>query len=122
MSPALRFADVLVVLALAPFVVLADLPVVGYVVGAAAWIAQRFAALALERRAKTATDVRRAVGLNVAGVFARAWFVALVILVVGKANDREDGLMAAVLILIAFTIYLMTVLLANALNGSSSRS
>jgi hypothetical protein len=30
--------------------------------------------------------------------------------------------MAAVLILVAFTVYLMTVLLANALNGSSSRS
>jgi hypothetical protein len=121
MSP-LRFADILVVLALAPFVVLADLPVVGYLVGAAAWIAQRFAALALERRAKAARDARAAVGLNLAGVFARAWFVALVILVVGKANDREDGLMAAVLILVAFTVYLMTVLLANALHRSSPRS
>jgi hypothetical protein len=119
---AVRFADILVVLALAPFVVLADLPAVGYLVGTAAWIAQRFAALALERHAKAAVDARKAVGLNLAGVFARAWFVAIVILVVGKANDREDGLMAAVLILIAFTVYLMTVLLANALNGSSSRS
>jgi hypothetical protein len=121
MTP-LRFADILVILALAPVVALADLPAVGYVVGAAAYIAQRLAALALERRAKTAADVRKAVGLNLAGVFARAWFVAIVILVVGKANDRDDGLMAAVLIAVAFTVYLMTVLLANALNGSSNRS
>lgn len=118
---ALRFIDILFVVALAPFVVLADLPVVGYAVGAAAWIIQRFAALALERRAKVMSDARRAVGLNLAGVFARAWFVALVILVVGKANDREDGLMAAVLILVAFTIYLMTVLVNNALHRSSPR-
>jgi hypothetical protein len=122
MSPLLRFADVLVVLAIAPFVLLAELPVVGYVVGGAAYFAQRVAALALERRAKTAADVRKTVGLNLAGVFARAWFVAIVILVVGKANDRDDGLMAAVLVLIAFTVYLMTVLVANALNGSSHRS
>jgi len=117
----LRFADVLFVVALAPFVVLADLPVVGYAVGAAAWVVQRFAALALERRAKLIGDPRRAVGLNLAGVFARAWFVGLVILVDGKAHDRDDGLMAAVLILLAFTVYLMTVLVNNALHRSSPR-
>ncbi len=51
----MRFADVVVVLAIAPFVVLAELPVVGYVVGAAAYIAQRVAALALERRERRAS-------------------------------------------------------------------
>ena len=121
MTP-LRFLDIAVVLMMAPFVVLADLPLTGYLVGGAAWIAQRVAALALERRAKTAQDVRTAVGLNLAGIFGRAWFVGLSILAVGKANEREDGLMAAVLVLIAFTVYLTTLLLAHALERSSTRS
>jgi hypothetical protein len=118
----LRFADMLVVVMMAPIVALVDLPLLGFAVGAAAYIAQRFAALALERHAKNAADVRKTIGLNLAGAFARAWFLAIVVLVVGKTNDREDGLMAAVLIAIAFTVYLMSVILANALNGSSHRS
>ena len=118
----LRYLDIVLVVAIAPFVVLADLPLTGYLVGAAAWVVQRFAAIALEQRAKNAKDARTAVGLNLAGMFGRAWFVALTILIVGKAHDRDDGLMAAVLILVAFTVYLMMLLLSNALDRSSTRS
>ena len=36
----------------------------------------------------------------------RAWILGIAILVVGLAGDREDGLMAALLALVAFTVYL----------------
>ena len=36
----------------------------GYAVGAGAWIAQRAAGAVLERQAQRTTDVRRQVGLN----------------------------------------------------------
>jgi hypothetical protein len=38
----------------------------------------------------------------------RVWIVGVAILVVGKTADRADGLMAALVALVAFTIYLGT--------------
>ena len=40
----------------------------------------------------------------------RAWILGITILVVGLAGEREDGLMAALLALVAFTVYLATTL------------
>ncbi len=41
----------------------------------------------------------------------RAWILGIAILVVGLAGEREDGLMAALLALVAFTVYLATTLI-----------
>ncbi len=41
----------------------------------------------------------------------RAWLMAIAILVVGLTGDREDGLMAALLALVAFSVYLATTLI-----------
>ena len=41
----------------------------------------------------------------------RAWMLGITILVVGLAGEREDGLMAALLALVAFTVYLATTLI-----------
>ncbi len=101
----LRYLDVVLVVAALPFVALAGLPLLGYAVGAGAWIAQRAAAAVLERQAKKTTDVRRQVGLNLGGSLARAWIVGGAILAVGLAGEREDGLTAAVLVAVAFTVY-----------------
>ena len=64
----LRYLDVVLVIAALPFVAFAGLPLLGYAVGAGAWIAQRAAGALLERQAKRTTDVRRQVGLNLGGV------------------------------------------------------
>ena len=47
----LRYLDVVLVVAALPFVAFAGLPLLGYTVGAAAWILQRAAGVALERQA-----------------------------------------------------------------------
>lgn len=101
----LRYVDVLLVLMVAPIVVLAELPVLGYAAGATVWIVQRFVAQYLDRRSRQVSNVRHAVGLNLAGMFARSWLVALTILAAGLAAEREDGLMAAVTVAAAFTVY-----------------
>ncbi len=101
----LRYLDVVLVVAALPFVVLAGLPLLGYGVGAGAWILQRAASAAVEQRASRSPDVRRQIGLNVASSLARAWIVGLGILAVGLAGTRKDGLTAAVLVLVAFTVY-----------------
>jgi hypothetical protein len=75
----------------------------------------------VERRARAQEDVRRAVGLNLAALIARSWLVGLTILAVGLAGEREDGLMAAVLLLAAFTLYFVTSLLLRPLEGKTTR-
>jgi len=116
-----RWLDVILVVLAAPFVVLMDLPVLGYAVGAAAWIANRVIGVLVERVATRQPDVRRAVGLNLGALIARSWLVGLTILAVGLAGEREDGLMAAILLLAAFTLYFVTSLLLRTPEGKTSR-
>lgn len=117
----LRFADVVLIVLAAPFVIAFGLPALGYAVGAAAWALQRLAADALAQRARRAVDVRSAVGIQLGGSFARAWLVGITILAVGLAGNRDDGAMAAALVLVAFTIHLGISLLLASLRRSAPR-
>jgi len=104
---ALRYLDVVVIVAFLPFALLADLPLVGYLVGGGAWTLQRGLGAWLDARAAAAADARRQVGIQLGGVMGRAWLMGLTILAVGLAADREDGLTAALLVFVAFTVYLV---------------
>ena len=116
-----RYLDIIVVVLAAPFVVLLGAPVLGYVVGAAAWIIQRIVAVTVEHRAERATDVKTALGLNMASLVIRAWLIGLTILAVGLIADREDGLTAGITVLAAFTVYFATSLIIRPLERKSSR-
>jgi hypothetical protein len=116
-----RYLDVVVVLLAAPFVVLLGAPVLGYVVGAGVWVIQRAAAIAIERRAERANDVKTALGLNMASLILRAWLVGLTILAVGLIADREDGLTAGITVLAAFTVYFATALILRPLERKPPR-
>ncbi len=116
-----RWLDVILVVLAAPFVILTGLPVLGYAVGAAGWILNRVIGVLVERRASAEQDVRRAVGLNLGALIARSWLVGLTILAVGLAGEREDGLMAAILILAAFTLYFVSSLLLRSLERNTPR-
>jgi hypothetical protein len=116
-----RYLDVALVVLAAPFVVLLGAPVLGYAVGAGAWILQRFAAVAIERRAARASDVKTALGLNMASLVLRAWLIGLTILAVGLIAEREDGLTAGITVLAAFTVYFAISLIHRPLERKSSR-
>jgi hypothetical protein len=104
---ALRHLD-LIVLALALVIFLAaGLPILGWGVAAAAWLAQRAISIVIERRARAATEPRVVAGLMVASMLTRGWLVALSILGAGLA-ERKAGLAAAVLFLLLFTVHLST--------------
>jgi hypothetical protein len=103
-----RYLDVAVVVLAAPFVLLMGAPTLGYVVAAGVWIASRVFAVSAERFARTHLSPRGQIGLGFAVLVGRAWLLGLTILVVGLSGKREDGLMAALLTLVAFTIYLAT--------------
>jgi uncharacterized membrane protein len=111
----LRFLDVGLIVLAAPFVVVAGLPVLGYAVGAGAWILQRVVGELTERRAKASDDPRTAIGLSVASIIARAWVVGLAILAISLTSTRDNSAMAAVTVLIAFTIYFAMNLLLRSL-------
>src|SRR4051812_22020718 len=77
-----RYLDVVLVVLAAPFVILLGLPVVGYLVGAGIWIAQRVLEALLDR-AGSNSDVRRAIGIKVASMIGRTWLIGIGVLAVG---------------------------------------
>jgi hypothetical protein len=117
---ALRYVDVGLVVATAPFVALAGLPFVGYVFGATAWVLTRAGAEWLDRRADTA-DLKQRVGYHVAGMMGRVWIVVCAVVAARFAGDRDDGVMAAVLVLAAFTVYFAMSMLVSQLERNVVR-
>lgn len=107
MSPP-KYVDLVVLaVALAVFAV-GGLPMLGYAVGAGAWLAQRAIQLVAARRA--ATDLaggnrRRAMGTIAVTTLGRVWLMAAAVLLVGLL-EREAGLAAAVLVTVLFTVSL----------------
>ena len=109
-----RYLDVVVIVLAAPFVVLLELPVLGYAVGAAVWIVQRVLEAVLEQSARR-SDVRRAIGVKVGSMIGRRWRMGIGILGVGLAAEREDGFTAAIVCLAAYTVHLATALILRPL-------
>jgi len=103
---AARYLDVVLVIASAPFVLLAGMPRLGYVLGAGGWIVIRFASEIVKRRAWSAQDTRSRAALHLAAILGRVWLIAAVILAARFGGDNADGITAAVVVLCAFTVEL----------------
>lgn len=111
MANALRYLDLVLLAAALPVFIAADLPMSGYLVVAGVWLvlygieigANRAIAGAVERR-----DRKAAMGWLGATGLARAWIVALAVLITGLAAGKHAGLAAAVLAAILFTVHLGT--------------
>ena len=121
----LRYADLgLLALAL-PIFLVAGLPMLGYAVAAAAWLAQHAILLAADRgsaRALVAGDRRKALGIVGVATLSRVWLVALSILLVGLLGEREDGLAAAVLTFALVTLHLGSLAVAKLLHPEGERA
>lgn len=113
----LRYLDVCLVLATAPFVVAAGLPVFGYLVGACAWLTTRLATEALHARALRSSDPRVRAGLAVGVMMGRVWVIVLAVILARYAGSKDDGIMAAALVLAAFTVYFMLTLVLRGGRG-----
>jgi hypothetical protein len=103
----LRYLDVCLVLATAPFVLVGGMPTVGYLIGAGAWMLTRLGTAWAQTQASRAGDARVRAGLLVGGLLGRVWIIAAAILLARYAGSKDDGIMAAVLVLAAFTVYLV---------------
>ena len=101
----LRYLDVCLVLATGPFVLVGGLPMFGYLVGAAAWLLTRLATEYAYVRARRVPDAKLKAGLQVGAMMGRIWIVALAVILARYAGGKDDGIMAAALVLAAFTVY-----------------
>jgi hypothetical protein len=101
----LRYLDVCLVLATAPFVLIGGMPVLGYLIGASAWLLTRGGTAYLQAKARGTADPKARAGLLVAGLLGRVWLVAAAIILARYVGGKDDGIMAAVLVLAAFTVY-----------------
>lgn len=105
MSPP-KYVDLLLLaVALAVFL-LSGLPLLGYVVGAVAWLAQRGIQMVATKRSQAelkAGNRQKAMGIVAATTLGRVWLMATAVLLVGL-SEREAGLAAAVLVLVLFTV------------------
>lgn len=101
----LRYLDVCLVLATAPFVLAGGLPLTGYLIAAAAWILTRLGAAFLQAQARRSGDMKIKAGLQLAGMMGRVWLVALAVILARVVGGKGDGIMAAALMLAAFTVY-----------------
>jgi len=119
----LRYLDVVVVIASAPFVLLAGGPRFGYALGAGGWVVIRFAAELVKRRAWSARDVRSRSLLHLGAILGRVWLIAAVILLARFAGSNRDGIAAAIVVLIAFTIeFMVSVVLRGPLSAQAGGS
>lgn len=101
---ALRNLDaVIVLIGIIPALVLGA-PALGVIVGAAAWLLQRVAQLVDFRLAERLDDGFRRAAVKVTEAFGRIWLLAAAIVIAGVAGGRRDGLAAAVLIFVAYSI------------------
>lgn len=105
MSPP-KHVDLLALAAALAVFAIGGLPLLGYAVAAAAWLAQRGVQLLAGRRA--ARELRRgnrrqAMGMVAATTLGRVWLMATAVLLVGIAQ-RQAGLAAALLLLALFTL------------------
>jgi hypothetical protein len=101
-----RYLDVCLVVASAPFVLLAGMPRLGYAIGAGGWIVVRFAVEVVRRRAWNAQSVGARAALHLTAILGRVWMIALLVLVARFGGTNSDGITAAVVVLAAFTVEL----------------
>jgi hypothetical protein len=109
MANLLRYLDLALLVIALPVFIVAGLPMAGYLTVSAVWILMYGIEIASNRAIEGAVarrDRRAAMGWLGATSLARAWVVALAVLIVGLAAGKHAGLAAAVLAAILFTVHL----------------
>lgn len=115
----IRHLELLLLILALPVFLVGDLPMLGWVVGGGAWLAQLGIRELTIRRATATEDVRTRVGWIAGSMIGRGWLVALTILAVGLA-DNDAGLAAAVLFLALLTVHFTMQLILRPFDDSRS--
>jgi hypothetical protein len=108
-----RYLDVpLVVLAVIPAIVFGA-PMLGYALGAGAWLVQRVIAEADRRWTRKFTEPLKQLGVTLFEGFARIWLLAGVIVIAAVTGGRRDGLTASLVIFGAYSVAFVIKLLSG---------
>jgi hypothetical protein len=101
---ALRYLDVIVAVVAAIVAIALGGPVLGCALGAGCWVLQRGVQAVDRRWARETREPRKALAISLFERFGRIWLLAGAIVVAGVAGGRRDGLAAAIIIFVAYTI------------------
>lgn len=101
-----RYLDLFLILIAAPILALVGVPVVGYGVGAAAWIMLRGLGHAVDRRALATRQLSQLVALRMGYRFTRVALLVLAVVLAQKWIGPHDGLAALLVIAFGFTVQL----------------
>lgn len=116
---ALRYIDLVLLWLTVPVALALGAPRFGLLLAAVVWTVQRLVALDIDRRARRRESVREALGLNMATMIVRMWLLSGAVVVAGLAGERVDGVTAAVVLLITFTISFAATLLNRSLSRTA---
>jgi hypothetical protein len=108
-----RYLDVALVIIGGAVAIALGGPALGCAVGGGAWILQRILAVVDARWTRRLREPRQQLGVNLFERFGRIWLLAGAIVVAGVAGGRSDGLAAAVIIFVAYTIVFVTRLVSG---------
>lgn len=114
MSPP-KHVDLLALVAALAVFVIGGLPLLGYAAAAAAWLIQRGIQVLAGRRMiedLAAGNRQRAMGIVAATTLGRVWLMVTAALLAGIA-EREAGLAAAILLVVLFTLSLVSAGIAH---------
>ena len=100
----LRYLDVVLLAVATPVALALGAPVLGYAIGAGAWLLQRIIAEADRRWIRNTKTPRAQLGLNLFEAFGRIWLLAGAIVLAGVVGGRADGLTAALVIFAAYSV------------------
>ena len=99
-----KYLDLAVVVIAAIPALALGAPALGYLVGAAAWILQRaLQAFDFRQTAKIDESLRRA-GIRTFEAFGRIWLLAGAIVLAAVVGNHKDGLAAALVICVAYSV------------------
>jgi hypothetical protein len=119
---ALRYIDLVLLWLTVPVALALGAPQLGVLLAAVVWTVQRLVALDVDRRARERASIREAIGLNMATMFVRMWLIGATVVVAGVGGEREDGVAAASVLLVAFTISFTSTLLNRSLTRAAPRA
>lgn len=119
---ALRYIDLVLLWLTVPLALALGAPTLGILLAAVVWTVQRLVALQVDRWARERETARETIGMNMATMLGRMWLIGATIVAAGVGGSREDGVAAAAVLLVAYTISLGATLVVRALSRSGSGS
>jgi hypothetical protein len=100
----LRYLDVVVAVIAAIAAIVLGAPALGCALGGGGWVLQRLVQVIDRSWAGRLREPRAQLGVSLFERFGRIWLLAGAIVIAGVVGGRQDGLAAAIIIFIAYTI------------------